>query len=446
MSPGKRVYIRNFGCQMNEYDTARIYEILRRRGYEATDGPAQADLIILNTCSIREKAEARVIATAAGFQALKARRPDLVLAIAGCVAQQEGARLLERLPHVDLVFGPDTIARCAELVEGVRESRRRLAVTDVIDVREYSFLSADPRPEDVGTTALCTIQKGCDNHCAYCVVPAVRGREVSRPLPEVVAEVERFVAAGVREVTLIGQNVNSYRGATGSPDDFVRLLETVARVAGLLRLRFTTSHPRDFTPALARAFRDLPVLQGWLHLPVQVGSSRVLAAMRRGYTREEYLAKVHLVRDLVPEIALTTDIIVGFPGETVEDYRETLSLLDVVEFESIYSFAYSPRPGTPAAALRDDVPAAEKRSRLHEVQARQQLVTARRLARLVGRRMPVLVEGESRRGEQVCGRTPGNVVVNFAPTAGTAPGTLRGRIVPVRVTAAGTHTLRGELA
>jgi tRNA-2-methylthio-N6-dimethylallyladenosine synthase len=274
----------------------------------------------------------------------------------------------------------------------------------------------------------------------------VRGREVSRPLREVVAEVERFVAAGVREVTLIGQNVSSYRGASGGGDDFVKLLEAVAGVPGLLRLRFTTSHPRDFTPALARAFRDLPVLQGWLHLPVQAGSSRVLAAMGRGYTREEYLAKADLVRGLVPEIALTTDVIVGFPGETDSDYRETLSLLDEVEFESIYSFAYSVRPGTPAALLRDDVPAAEKLARLHEVQALQRRVTARRLARLVGRRLPVLVEGESRRGEQACGRTPGNIVVNFAPGAGTATGALRGRVVPVHVTAAGTHTLRGELA
>jgi tRNA-2-methylthio-N6-dimethylallyladenosine synthase len=441
---------------MNEYDSARITEILRRRGYEPTDDPDRADVILLNTCSIREKAEAKVISAAARFQALKARRPEVVLAVAGCVAQREGARLLERLPHVDLVFGPDNVAACADLVEQVRESRRRVAVTDFIDVEGYAFLSADPRPEDVGTTALVTIQKGCDNHCAYCVVPAVRGREVSRPLAEVVAEVTRFVAAGAREVTLIGQNVNSYRGAGGAggasgsvgggDDDFVTLLHAVARVPGLLRLRFTTSHPRDFTLALARAFRDLPVLQGWLHLPVQAGSSRVLAAMGRGYTREEYLAKVDLVRSLVPEIALTTDIIVGFPGETVEDYRQTLSLLDRVEFESIYSFAYSARPGTPAAALRDDVPHDEKLARLHEVQARQQLVTARRLARLVGQRMPVLVEGESRRGEQACGRTPGNIVVNFAPAAGTAPGSLRGRIVPVHVTAAGTHTLRGEPA
>jgi tRNA-2-methylthio-N6-dimethylallyladenosine synthase len=431
---------------MNEYDAARIAEILRRCGYEPTEEPEQADVILLNTCSIREKAEAKVISAAARFQGLKARRPDLVLAVAGCVAQQEGARLLERLPHVDLVFGPDTIARCAELVEEVRESRRRVAVTAVVDVEDYTFLSADPRPEDVGTTALVTIQKGCDNHCAYCVVPSVRGREVSRPMREVVAEVERFVAAGAREVTLIGQNVNSYRGATGGADDFVTLLETVAVVPGLLRLRFTTSHPRDFTPALARAFRDLPVLQGWLHLPVQAGSSRILAAMGRGYTREEYLAKVDLVRSFVPEIALTTDVIVGFPGETTAECRETLSLLDAVEFESIYSFAYSVRPGTPAAALRDDVPADQKLARLHEVQARQQAVTARRLARLVGRRLPVLVEGESRRGEQACGRTPGNIVVNFEPAAGTAAGALRGRIVPVHVTAAGTHTLRGEPA
>jgi tRNA-2-methylthio-N6-dimethylallyladenosine synthase len=431
---------------MNEYDAARIREILRGRGYEATDNAEQADLILLNTCAIREKAQARVISAADSFRGIKLRRPEVVLAVAGCVAQQEGERLLERLPQVDLVFGPDNIAGCADLVEDVRASRRRVARTDVIDVEDYTFLTADPRPEDVGTTALVTIQKGCDNHCAYCVVPATRGREVSRPLPEVVAEVGRFVAAGAREVTLIGQNVNSYRGAAGGADDFVTLLEAVALVPGLLRLRFTTSHPRDFTPALARAFRDVPLLQGWLHLPVQAGSSRVLAAMGRGYTREEYLAKVDLVRGLAPEVAVTTDVIVGFPGETAEEHRETLSLLEAVGFESIYSFAYSARPGTPAAARRDDVPPEEKLARLHEVQALQQRITTRCLERQAGRTMPVLVEGESRRGDQACGRTPGNVVVNFAPPAGTVPRSLRGCIVPVRVTAAGTHTLRGDPA
>jgi tRNA-2-methylthio-N6-dimethylallyladenosine synthase len=442
----RRVYIQNFGCQMNDYDAARIREILGRRGYEATTEAEEADLILLNTCSIREKAEAKVLSAAARYRGLKERRPEVVLAVAGCVAQQEGDRLLARLPQVDLVFGPDNIARCADLVESVRSSQRRLAATEVVDVEDYTFLSADPRPADVGVTALVTIQKGCDNHCAYCVVPATRGREVSRPAGEVVAEVARFVAAGAREVTLIGQNVNSYRGGAGAATDFVALLEAVAAVPGLARLRFTTSHPRDFTPELAQAFRDLPCLQGWLHLPVQAGSSRVLAAMGRGYTREAYLAKVEQVRRLAPEISLTTDVIVGFPGETAADYQETLTLLETVAYDSIYSFAYSARPGTPAAARDDDVPPAEKRARLHELQALQARITARRLEAFVGRTVEVLVEGESRRGDQACGRTPGNHVVNFTPPPAVPPAALRGRVVPVRIAAAGTHTLRGEVA
>jgi tRNA-2-methylthio-N6-dimethylallyladenosine synthase len=442
----KRLFIQNFGCQMNDYDAARIREILRRSGYEPTADADEADVILLNTCSIRAKAEAKVVSATARFAALKQRRPEVVVAVAGCVAQQEGGRLLDRLPVVDLVFGPDNIARSADLIETVRRGRRRLAVTEHVDPAAYAFLTADPRPDEVAVTALVTIQKGCDNRCAYCVVPATRGPAVSRPLAEVVAEVERFVAAGAREVTLIGQNVNSYHGAGGGPADFAVLLRAVAAVPGLVRVRFTTSHPRDFTREVAEAMRDLPQLTSWLHLPVQAGSTRVLAAMRRGYGREEYLAKIDLVRALVPDVALTTDVIVGFPGETDAEYRETLTLLEAVEFDSLYSFAYSARPGTPALALGDDVSAAVKSARLHELQALQAGITARRLARVVGRTVEVLVEGESRRGAQACGRTSGNHVVNFPAPAGADPGTLRGRLVPVCITFAGAHTLTGEPA
>jgi tRNA-2-methylthio-N6-dimethylallyladenosine synthase len=442
----KRLFIQNFGCQMNDYDSARIREILRSRGYSITNDVEHADVILLNTCAIRAKAEHRVLSAAARYGTLKRRRPDLVLAVAGCVAQQEGPRLLARLPSVDVVFGPDNVARSADLIDEARRSRRRLTATDFTDPAAYSFLSADPAPSEVGVTALVTIQKGCDNRCAYCVVPATRGPEVSRPLSEVVSEVERFVAAGAREVTLIGQNVNSYRGATGIAHDFVRLLAAVSRTPGLLRLRFTTSHPRDFTREVAEAMRDLLPLTSWLHLPVQAGATRVLAAMRRGYSREEYLAKLELTRLLLPDVSLTTDVIVGFPGETEADFRETISLLEEAEFDSIYSFAYSARPGTSAAALTDDVSPATKRSRLHEVQALQAEITARRLQRFVGHTVRVLVEGVSRRGDQICGRADGNQVVNLPLRPGYTADELRGRMMSACVTAAGTHTLRGELA
>jgi len=314
----------------------------------------------------------------------------------------------------------------------------------VIDVEDYTFLDADPKPGDVQVTALVTIQKGCDNHCAYCVVPFTRGREVSRPPDEVVAEVERFVAAGAREVTLIGQNVNSYH-AIGSADgdDFAELLARVDAVPGLARLRFTTSHPKDFTPNVARAFAELPRLCSWLHLPVQSGSSSVLARMRRDYTVDEYLAKLDDVRALVPDISITTDVIVGYPGERDEDHRATLALLERAQFDSIYSFAYSPRPNTAALALGDDVPDPIKSERLQEVQAAQRAITAKRLGRFLGRTVEVLVEGESRAGGQACGRAPGNQMVNFAPPPGRSPSELVGRMVPVRIEAARPNTLVG---
>jgi tRNA-2-methylthio-N6-dimethylallyladenosine synthase len=440
---GKRVYIQNFGCQMNDYDVERMTELLRREGWSPSTTPDEADLIILNSCAIREKSEHKVASAAGRYKELKDRRPGVVLAVAGCVAQQEGERLLRRIPTADFTFGPDQIPRVNSLVARHRDERRRFAATDVIDVEDYTFLDADPRPGDVRVTALVTIQKGCDNHCAYCVVPATRGAEVSRPADEVVAEVARFVALGAREVTLIGQNVNSYH-AIGTPDgdDFAELLARVDRVRGLERLRFTTSHPKDFTPRVAEAFRDLRTLCPWLHLPVQSGSSRTLRRMVREYTRDEYLAQLEYVRKLIPDISLSTDIIVGYPGETDEDFAETISLLEYVQYDSIYSFAYSPRPDTPALKLklRDDVPDLVKEERLKEVQALQRAITARRLGRWVGREVEVLVEGESQRGQgQMCGRTRGNEMVNFAGDT-----TMVGRLVNVRVAALRSHTLVGE--
>jgi tRNA-2-methylthio-N6-dimethylallyladenosine synthase len=447
--PQRRLFVQNFGCQMNDYDVERMREVLAREGFGVAATPDEADLVVINTCSVREKAEAKVASTAGRLKELKKQRPGMMLAIGGCVAQQEGERLLRRVPSADFTFGPDQIPSLPALVGRYRNEGRRFAATDVIDVEDYRFLSAEPRPGQVAVTALSTIQKGCDNHCAFCVVPATRGREVSRPWREVVAEVERFVAAGAREVTLIGQNVNSYHGmGADNPyddgDDFAELLARVDAVPGLLRLRYTTSHPHDFTDKVADAFRDLWRLCAWLHLPVQSGSSRTLKRMVRDYTRDQYLRQIDYVKSVCPDISLSTDIIVGYPGETDSDFAETLSLLEYVQYDSIYSFEYSERPDTPALklAMRDNVPAEVKAERLQQVQTLQKTITARRLARWVGREAEVLVEGDSARHPgQLCGRTTGNEMVNFV-----GPPSLIGQLVPVRIVAARTHTLVGEHA
>ena len=439
----KRVYIQNFGCQMNDYDVDRMIELLRDDGWSMAATQDEADLIVLNSCSIREKSEQKVQSAAGRLRELKQR--GVMVAVGGCVAQQEGGRLLQQIPTADIVFGPDQIPRLPELVRRFRVDKRRVADTSVIDVEDYQFLDANPLPGEVRVTSLVTIQKGCDNHCAYCVVPVTRGREVSRPLDEVVAEVRHFVSLGSREVTLIGQNVNSYHGAGSvDGDDFAELLRRVDEVEGLYRIRYTTSHPKDFTAKVAAAFRDLPRMAPFLHLPVQSGSTRTLKRMVRGYTREEYLRKLDLARSACPDLSLSTDIIVGYPGETAADFAETMSLLREVEYDSIYSFEYSERPDTPALklALRDDVPVDVKAARLQEVQALQREITARRLGRFLGRVAEVLVEGQSRLGQgQLCGRLGGNEMVNFVGDPA-----LVGRLVPIRVDVARTHTLCGEIA
>ena len=438
----RRLSVQNFGCQMNDYDVERMREVLGARGYDAADRAEDADLIVINTCSVREKAEAKVASAAGRYRALKAERPGVMVAIGGCVAQQEGDRLLKRIPVADFTFGPDQIPSLPELLER-RARGGRFAATEVIEVEDYRFLSAEPRVGQVPVTALVTIQKGCDNHCAFCVVPATRGREVSRPWQEVVDEVARFVAAGAREITLIGQNVNSYHGVgSDDGDDFAELLARVDRVPGLKRLRYTTSHPHDFTRKVADAFRDLPTLCKWLHLPVQSGSSRTLKRMVRDYTREQYLEQIEYVKSVCPDISLSTDIIVGYPGETDSDFAETLSLLERVQYDSIYSFEYSERPDTPALklALRDNVAPEVKAERLQAVQALQKGITERRLSRWVGREAEVLVEGDSGRYPgQLCGRTTGNEMVNFA-----GPPSLAGEMVRVKIVAARGHTLVGE--
>lgn len=465
----RRVFIESFGCQMNDYDVERIVEVLRRAGFEQTDSAESADFIIVNTCSVREKAENKAASAAGRYRLLKERNPNLVVAIGGCVAQQEGEALLARIPSADLTFGPDQIPSLAKHYAALRpvvrpldrvqtESfspavpkagryRLRLAQTEVIDIEDYQFLDAEPRPSDVRVTALVTIQKGCDNHCAYCIVPKTRGKEVSRPAPQVVKEVERFVALGAKEVTLIGQNVNAYHAiGTDDGEDFAELLSRVDRVPGLLRLRFTTSHPHYFTRKVAECFSSLRTLQPWLHLPVQAGSSRVLQRMEREYTREAYLEKIACLRSVCPDISLSTDIIVGYPGETEEDFADTMSLLSIVEYDSIYSFAYSKRPGTPASGVSDDVSSDEKSRRLSAVLALQKEITAKRLQRFVGKTEEVLLEGRSRASDdQLCGRTGGNHTVNVRLPDGEDPERFIGKVLPVRITEAKVHTLNGSL-
>lgn len=442
MGSPRRFLVRSFGCQMNDYDVGRMAEVLRRDGWEPTDDERAADLVILNSCAIREKAEHKVMSAVGRFGPQKRARPEALLALGGCVPTLVGDALLRALPLVDFTFGPDAIPRLPALVGDALRARRRFSAIAFTDVEDYSFLDADPLPGETRATALVTIQKGCDNDCAYCVVPAARGREVSRPAAEVVREVERFVAAGAREVTLIGQNVNSWRG---SPGGFPDLLARVDGVAGLRRMRFTTSHPKDLDRRVADCFCRLPRLCEWLHLPVQSGSTRVLDAMRRGYTRDEYLERIETLRRGCPDIAITTDVIVGYPGETDAEFCETLSLLRAVEYDAIYSFKYSPRPRTPARELCDDVPGAAKAERLAAVQETQRAISAARLARFVGRVKEVLVEGESRAGGQACGRTRTNHVVNFAPPAGTPVAALVGKLVNVEIMSARAHSLVGRL-
>jgi len=436
----KKLFIRTFGCQMNIHDSRRMQDVLRPHGYRITRSAEEADVILVNTCSVREKSHQKVLSALGRFGRLKDARPGLLVGVAGCVAQQEGAALLAMVPGLDLVFSPDHIGSLPGLLERARE--RPVVQVGFGEEDGYRFLGADPAASEQDVSALVTIQKGCENHCAYCIVPLVRGPEVSRPGEDILQEVAKLVQSGASEVTLIGQNVNSYQGLTGSTGDFVVLLDRVAQVPGLRRVRFTTSHPKDFTEALAGRFATLPALCPWLHLPVQSGSDRVLRAMARGYDREHFLRCVDLARQHVPDITIGTDLIVGFPGETEADFEQTLDLMRVVRFDYAFSFKYSPRPGTPASAhLEDNVTGAEKASRLARLQALQDAISVQRLTRFVGRCLPVLVQGPSRRGlPQLSGRSPGNHVVNIDPLDLSVRA---GEVVKVRITRAGKHSLTG---
>jgi tRNA-2-methylthio-N6-dimethylallyladenosine synthase len=440
--PARKVFVHTFGCQMNESDSDRMLELLARHAFSRAASPEEADLILLNTCAVREKAEQKLLSALGRYREVKARRGALI-AVSGCVAQQEKERLLRRVPYVDFVFGPDNIARLPEML-GRAWARERFAETGWMASEEYVFPRADPGAARGRATAFVTAMKGCDNVCAFCVVPHTRGREVSRPAADVLAECVALAAVGVREVTLIGQNVNSYAGGCS----FAELLRRAASVPGIARVRFTTSHPHDLSPALVETFRDEPRVMPHFHLPVQSGSDAVLARMRRDYGVEEYLARFEALRAARPGVAITTDFIVGFPGETDADFEASLALLERARFEQSFSFLFSPRPHT-VAALRtgsgpdwEEVPRDLAVARLERLQGVQRRIAAEILAAELGNTVEVLVEGESDEPGARRGRTPENRLVHFTGSEADAPA---GALVRVRVTRAGGSSLGGEI-
>ncbi|HVE87449.1 MAG TPA: tRNA (N6-isopentenyl adenosine(37)-C2)-methylthiotransferase MiaB [Myxococcales bacterium] len=433
----KRYFIHTFGCQMNVNDSLRMGEALAKASYGPTDRAEDADLILLNTCAIREKAEDKMLSALGRYRSVKASRGAL-LGVGGCVAQQEKDRLLKKVPYLDFVFGPDAISRLPEILARVEQDRVRVVETAWVDSEEYVFPRADPNSSAGKVTEFVTVMKGCDNVCSFCVVPHTRGREVSRPFPQVLQEVADLAGVGVREVTLIGQNVNSYRGGLS----FAQLLRRTAEVPGIQRVRFTTSHPHDLSDELIDAFAAQPKIAPHFHLPVQCGSDRILKKMRRDYTVAQYLERLGRLRAARPGIAVTTDIIVGFPGETEEDFQATLELTRAVRYEGQFSFVFSPRPRT-AAGLHEQewgpVPHEVKVERLERVQKLQRQISGELMAAQVGSEVEVLVEGPSRTDpSRRFGRTPENRTVNFD---GDAPD---GAQVQVRVRSATPNALSGE--
>jgi tRNA-2-methylthio-N6-dimethylallyladenosine synthase len=438
----RKLYIRTFGCQMNEYDSDKMADVLRAaEGLERTVRPDDADVILFNTCSVREKAQERVFHDLGRVRGLKTANPDLIIGVGGCVASQEGAAIVARAPYVDVVFGPQTLHRLPELIARRRATGKPQVDVSFPEIEKFDHL---PPPRVDGVAAFVSIMEGCSKYCTFCVVPYTRGEEVSRPLDDVLTEVADLVDQGVREVTLLGQNVNAYRGSAGEGRvaDFTALIEHLAEIDGLERIRYTTSHPRDMSQRLIDVYRTVPKLVSQLHLPVQSGSDRVLAAMKRGYSALEYKSIVRRVRKARPALSLSSDFIVGFPGETDADFERTMRLIDEVGFDGSYSFLYSPRPGTPAADFADAVPREVAQARLRRLQARIDAQYAACSAALVGTVERALVTGHaSRNSEDLAARTESNRVVNFAGGA-----ELVGRYADIRITAARAHSLRGELA
>jgi tRNA-2-methylthio-N6-dimethylallyladenosine synthase len=436
-----KVWVRSFGCQMNEYDADKMKDVLAAaEGYEPVADPEQADLILFNTCSVREKAQEKVFSDLGRVKHLK--KKGVLIGVGGCVASQEGAAIVERAPYVDVVFGPQTLHRLPQLLR-----ERRASGTPQVDIRFPEIEKFDhlPPARTEGASAFVSIMEGCSKYCTYCVVPYTRGEEVSRPLDDVLAEVGHLASLGVKEVTLLGQNVNAWCGRAGeggATGDFALLLELVAEIPGIQRIRFTTSHPKEFGPRLIEAYGRIPKLVSHVHLPVQHGSDRILGAMKRGYTVLEYKQTIRRLRAARPEISLSSDFIVGFPGETDEDHAKTMRLVAELDFDASFSFVFSKRPGTPAANLPDDTPHATKLARLHALQALLEANVARHSAARVGTVQRILVEGPSKKdAAELMGRTACNRIVNFP--GGPHPERLAGRLLDVRIESALPHSLRG---
>ena len=444
----RKLYIRTFGCQMNEYDSAKMADVLHAAsGLEITDRPEDADVILFNTCSVREKAQERVFHDLGRVRHLKALNPALVIGVGGCVASQEGAAIVKRAPYVDVVFGPQTLHRLPDLIARRQATGRPQVDISFPEIEKFDHL---PPPRVEGPSAFVSIMEGCSKYCTFCVVPYTRGEEFSRPFEDVLTEVADLADQGVREITLLGQNVNAYRGAMGTTGtrgesgekaDLAMLLEYLSEIDGLERIRYMTSHPREMSSRLIECYAVLPKLVSQLHLPVQSGSDRILAAMKRGYTALEYKSTVRRLRGARPELSLSSDFIIGFPGETESDFEQTMKLIDDVGFDGSYSFVYSPRPGTPAADFADHVQPAVAQARLTRLQARIEEQFAANSQRMVGTTECMLVTGKAAKdARELAARTENNRVVNFAGASD-----LVGHYVDVRITSALSHSLRGEL-
>ena len=443
-STPRKLFIETHGCQMNEYDSAKMAEVLgAEEGMVITQNAEEADVILINTCSIREKAQEKVFSQLGRWRKLKGGERPVVIGVGGCVASQEGAAILKRAPYVDLVFGPQTLHRLPDLLRAKRETGQPQVDISFPEIEKFDRL---PEPRAEGPTAFVSIMEGCSKYCSFCVVPYTRGEEVSRPFEDVLVEVAQLAAQGVREVNLLGQNVNAYRGPYGSNEiaDLGLLIRTLAEIDGLDRIRFTTSHPLEFSDSLIEAYRDVPQLANYLHLPVQSGSDRVLSAMKRGYTALEFKQKIRKLRAVRPDISISSDFIVGFPGETEAEFEKTMKLIEDIGFDQSYSFIYSRRPGTPAADIEDTVSSEEKHARLARLQATIS-ENARRISQaMIGSTQTVLVEGPSKKDpNELTGRTENMRFVNFPAPAGA---NLIGQFVDVVVTEAMSNSLRGRLA
>ncbi|MDR3491107.1 MAG: tRNA (N6-isopentenyl adenosine(37)-C2)-methylthiotransferase MiaB [Gammaproteobacteria bacterium] len=436
-----KVYILTHGCQMNEYDSSKMADVLKAsHQLEQTKNPEEADVLLLNTCSIREKAEGKVYSELGRWRDLKLKKPNLVIGVGGCVASQEGDAILKRAPYVNFIFGPQTLHRIGDMLKENQTSHKSVVDVSFPEIEKFDRM---PEPRADGPSALVSIMEGCSKYCSFCVVPYTRGEEISRPLDDVLAEVVSLSEQGVKEITLLGQNVNDYRGLMhdGETADLAKLIEYIATLDDVLRIRFMTSHPLAFSHNLIQAYADVPKLANHLHLPVQSGSDRILAAMKRGYTALEFKSKIRRLKKVRPNIAVTSDFIIGFPGETEADFEDTMNLIHEIGFDNSFSFIYSPRPGTPAAQLPDNVPMDVKKQRLAVLQNRILLNTKRISDAMIGTEQPIIVTGPSRKNpEKLSGRTENNRVVNFIGSPD-----LIGELIHVKITDALPNSLKGEL-